>query len=303
MNEEEMIQRKKIEKREKTDTILAYILIIILIACIGIILYLKFIREGDSLDNGNNEHINNTITLEQIADSLNNSLLVKTYSDDGATFSSSTSDNLLVVSYIKGDTNISMNMPLNANELVVTLNSDNSLIGEDIYKEIAAIVCMYYGNEENACRNTLTPINTNSVIGGIRFSQNGDDTIVYIDLMNSIDINNESTITYNEVTKVGIEETNYTLNLENETIENININSSDTELSFSGSIKTSLEEGQQLGVVVKLYGSDDNVIGEDKYSFEGDNLLEKEGEFTVKFALSDTLKLEDITSYSIEITR
>ena len=39
MNEEEMMRMKKIEKREKTDTMLAYILIVILIACLGVILF------------------------------------------------------------------------------------------------------------------------------------------------------------------------------------------------------------------------------------------------------------------------
>ena len=38
MNEEEMMRMKKIEKREKTDTILAYILYVFLIACLGVIL-------------------------------------------------------------------------------------------------------------------------------------------------------------------------------------------------------------------------------------------------------------------------
>ena len=42
MNEQEMMQRQKIEKREKTDIILAYILIVILLAGIGIVLYLKY---------------------------------------------------------------------------------------------------------------------------------------------------------------------------------------------------------------------------------------------------------------------
>ena len=37
MNEQEMIQRQKIEKREKTDIILAYILIVILLA--GIVIF------------------------------------------------------------------------------------------------------------------------------------------------------------------------------------------------------------------------------------------------------------------------
>ena len=49
MNEQEMIQRQKIEKREKTDIILAYILIVILLAGIGIVLYLKYGSSQDTV--------------------------------------------------------------------------------------------------------------------------------------------------------------------------------------------------------------------------------------------------------------
>ena len=55
MNEQEMIQRQKIEKREKTDIILAYILIVILLAGIGIVLYLKY---GSSQDKNSYDMIN-----------------------------------------------------------------------------------------------------------------------------------------------------------------------------------------------------------------------------------------------------
>ena len=38
VNEQEMIMKQKIEKRERFDIVLAYILIVVLVACIGIIL-------------------------------------------------------------------------------------------------------------------------------------------------------------------------------------------------------------------------------------------------------------------------
>ena len=63
MNEEEMMRTKKIEKREKTDTILAYILIVILIACLGIILFLKFVKKEDTKPE---EHNPTYISVDEI---------------------------------------------------------------------------------------------------------------------------------------------------------------------------------------------------------------------------------------------
>ena len=49
MNEEEF-QRQKIEKREKVDTILAYVILGILVFSIVIITYIKFVKKSDAGD-------------------------------------------------------------------------------------------------------------------------------------------------------------------------------------------------------------------------------------------------------------
>ena len=71
MNEQEMIMNEKIRKREKLDTILAYILLVFLIGAILFILYLKFIKREDTTTPV--EKPNNNITLNDISNSLNNS--------------------------------------------------------------------------------------------------------------------------------------------------------------------------------------------------------------------------------------
>ena len=76
MNEEEMMRMKKIEKREKTDTILAYILIVILIVCLGVILFLKFVKkEGTKPE----EHEPNYISINEIVTKFNSSTLISKY--------------------------------------------------------------------------------------------------------------------------------------------------------------------------------------------------------------------------------
>ena len=94
MNEEEMMRMKKIEKREKTDTMLAYILIVILIACLGVILFLKFVKKEDTKPE---EHEPNYISINEIVTKFNSSTLISKYSNDGVKLAASKSDNTIVI--------------------------------------------------------------------------------------------------------------------------------------------------------------------------------------------------------------
>ena len=78
MNEEEMMRMKKIEKREKTDTILAYILIVILIVCLGVILFLKFVKKEDTKPE---EHNPTYISINEIVTKFNGSTLISKYNN------------------------------------------------------------------------------------------------------------------------------------------------------------------------------------------------------------------------------
>lgn len=120
MNNQELMMREKILKREKTDTIIAYFLVVILLACILFMVYIKFIRTEENTDVTDNV-ISSVITLDNISTSLTNSSLANRYKNDGATFSTSISDNLLNVSYVKDDVNINLNIPLVGNELQIIL--------------------------------------------------------------------------------------------------------------------------------------------------------------------------------------
>ena len=98
MNEEEMMRMKKIEKREKTDTMLAYILIVILIACLGVILFLKFVKKEDTKPE---EHNPTYISINEIVTKFNGSTLISKYSNDGAKLVASKSDNTIVITNIR----------------------------------------------------------------------------------------------------------------------------------------------------------------------------------------------------------
>ena len=255
MNEQELILKNKIEKREKFDIILAYILIVILVACIGIILYLKFIKEEESTLP--EEYIPTYISLNEISTSLNNSLLINKYRNDGAAFSSNISGSSLVITYEKEEEIININIPTVGNELFIEIPEENTEIVTEIYKEITTIICKYYGNSENNCRNVVDSINPNNSIQGVRFVNNN----IYIDTTKSIDVSAE--IIYNEITKTSINNTNYKLNLLDTKISNISISGNDTNITFSGKIEKE-DNNENLSVVVKLYDEEENIIGENK---------------------------------------
>ena len=278
MNEQEMIMNEKIRKREKLDTILAYILLVFLIGAILFILYLKFIKREDTTTPV--EKPNNNITLNDISNSLNNSTLANRYLNDNVTFSSKVNGTSLVIDYKKDDKIVNLNVNTMGTELEFTMNEDNRLVTEDIYKEVANIICVYYKNTEDACRSTLSKVDENNPINGIRYVTSDNNILVYVNTAKSIDIENIDT--YTEVTKTELSKTNYELKLDTETINNIKITNADTLITFTGNVTKLTEE---------------------KYEFNDTNKLEENKEFKVEFTLNDTLNLDSIKAYSISIEK
>ncbi len=297
MNEEELMRMKKIEKREKVDIALAYMLIVILLGAIVVILYLKFIRKEEPRQD---DQLPTYISLNEITAGLNSSTLANRYTNDGATFTSTVSNDAIVVTYTKGEQNININIPLVNNELQVNIAKENEKIITDTYKEIANIICKYYGNSEDSCRTTINNIKSDSQ--GIRFISDANNSYVYIDINKSVDVTNVFNSSYTEETKVTLDNTNYSLKISDTEISNITVTNSDTDIKVSGSIKNLSTEGT-LSIIVKLYDNDGNVVGEDKKEYTADKALNGEDTFEFSFAYNDTLKKDNVKDYSINVVR
>lgn len=297
MNEEELMRMKKIEKREKVDIALAYMLIVILLGAIVVILYLKFIRKEEPRQD---DQLPTYISLNEITAGLNSSTLANRYTNDGATFTSTVSNDAIVVTYTKGEQNININIPLVNNELQVNIAKENEKIITDTYKEIANIICKYYGNSEDSCRTTINNIKSDSQ--GIRFISDANNSYVYIDINKSVDVTNVFNSAYTEETKVTLDNTNYSLKISDTEISNITVTNSDTDIKVSGSIKNLSTEGT-LSIIVKLYDNDGNVVGEDKKEYTADKALNGEDTFEFSFAYNDTLKKDNVKDYSINVAR
>lgn len=298
MNEQEMMMNEKIKKREKVDTILAYILLVFLLGAIIFILYLKFIRKEDNTTPV--EKPNNYITLNDISNSLNNSTLANRYLNDNVTFSSKVNGTSLEIDYKKEDKEEVLNVNTVGTELEFPMNDDNRLIIEDIYKEVANIICVYYNNSEDACRSTLNKVDEKNPVNGIRYVTSDNNILVYVNTTQSIDV--EKTETYTEVTNVELSKTNYELKLATEAINNIKVDTTDTLITFTGDVTTT-SENKNMAVVVTLYGDNNTKLTEEKYEFNDTNKLEEKGTFKVEFALSDTLTKDSIKTYSINIEK
>lgn len=292
MNEQDRIMEEKILKREKTDTFLAYMLIVILLGCIGFMVYAKFIRKEESTTV--DDTTSNNLTLTDISNSLNTSNYSVNLVNDGGTFNSSVSNNALVITYVKDDTTLNLNIPLVNNELEVTIDDANSEVITSIYEEIGTIICTHYTGNETSCRNILTNINENSSVDGIRYVNNGNNKIVYLDITKGYFVNN--TNTYNKSTIVSLRDTSYNLNINNVSISNINIKNNTTNVVFSGNITSS---EYPFDVVVRLYKDDETLIKEDKATVSDNSF----SNFSITFNFDDTLKLEDLSKYSIDIVR
>lgn len=298
MNEQEMMINEKIKKREKVDTILAYILLVFLLGAIIFILYLKFIRKEDNTTPV--EKPNNYITLNDISNSLNNSTLANRYLNDNVTFSSKVNGTSLEIDYKKEDKEEVLNINTVGTELEFTMNDDNRLIIEDIYKEVANIICVYYNNSEDSCRNTLNKVDEKNPVNGIRYVTSDNNILVYVNTTQSIDV--EKTETYTEVTNVELSKTNYELKLDTEVINNIKVDTTDTLITFTGDVTTT-SENKNMTVVVTLYGDNNTKLTEEKYEFNDTNKLEDNGQFKVEFTLSNTLTKDSIKTYSINIEK
>ena len=276
MNEQDLMIQEKIKKREKTDIMLAYILIVILLGCILFIVYLKFIKKEDNsnVDDNTTEYTVNYIKLDDIASDINNNLNSK-YSGINA----SVIDNSINVKY--GD--IIYDIKLINNELEFKIDNNNKELSEDIYKEIIASVCTFYSNDRTGCVNASNNVK-NDNIDGYRFV---NDTI-YINITSGVtpvEVVNKTV--YSEETITDIDKVDYEINMNNKNISNIKVDVLDNKITISGDLSNN------GNITVKLYDDNDEVLDSKE--------LESENNFSIDFEFNDILKIESIKKYSISI--
>jgi len=276
MNEQDQIIQEKIKKREKTDIMLAYILIVILLGCIVFIICLKLIKKDDN--NGTEEpteYVANYIKLEDIASSINSNMNSK-YNGINANTSNDS------INIIYGG--LLYNIKLVNNELEFNIDNDNKELSEEIYKEIVTSICSYYNNDRDRCKNAAESITFGNNENGIRFI----DNTMYISITNSVTpIDVVKKTVYSEETVTEINNTDYEINMNDKVISNINIDMGDTSITISGDLSSN------GNVTIKLYDNDNNELDSKE--------LDSNNNFSISFDYDDKLNIESIKKYSISI--
>lgn len=278
MNEEEF-QKQKIEKREKIDTILAYVILGILVFSIVIITYLKFVKKSDAGD----EYTVTYATISDVASGLNNSNL-------GVT--AAVTDRAINITKDNFDITVSL---INNNELEFKYSKDNKDMVTSIYKEVLKNLCVFYGNSDSECTSTVNAINEESNISGIRFLKDGDNTSVYINILSSISLPDGNKKVYNEETITDVSFNDYELKMSDVEVTNITVNKNDNNTVFIGNIKNL--GSSKYSIKIKLYDKDGKIIRETSQEYNTEN------RFEITFDYNDSLNKDSIVRYSISINR
>ena len=289
MNEQEMMT-KKIEKREKVDIFLAYLLIIILLGGIAFVVYLKFFSNSSTTDP--KEHLSNYISLESIATGLSSSPLAEELK-----ITSSASNNIITITYQKEGSEKNIEIPLINNELEVTIVEEDKEDITKIYKEMAKTICKYYNTgKEDACDNVINNLSSTDT-DGIRFVSNENSSVVYINIMKGIDVSGYT----NTTTSLSLENISEE-NTSNILVDNINVSNANSGVIIEYNVSYKDENTKNdFKLVISLYDENDTILEEKtkEYKKEDVTSILEDAE---AFALNETLKLENIKKYSINIT-
>lgn len=289
MNEQEMMT-KKIEKREKVDIFLAYLLIIILLGGIAFVVYLKFFNKNNTTDP--KEHLSNYISLESIATGLSSSPLAEELK-----ITSSASNNIITITYQREGSEKNIEIPLINNELEVTITEDDKEDITKIYKEMAKTICKYYNTgKEDACDNVINNLSSTDT-DGIRFVSNENSSVVYINVMKGIDVSGYT----NTTTSLNLENISKE-NTSNILVDNINVSNANSEIIIEYNVSYKDENSKNdFKLVVSLYDENDTLLIEKtkEYKKEDVTSILEDAEM---FTLNETLKLEAIKKYSINVT-
>lgn len=287
MNEQDNLT-KKIEKNEKKDITLAYILIVVLLGCILFLLYLKFVAKDTTATP--EEHVSNYITIENISSNLNSSSLATELANENATFTSTTADNSIIINYQKDGNSVDINIPLINNELEVSVTEENKDLIEKVYKEITKIICVYYTEDEDSCSTAINNLNQESN-DAIRFVA-GDNTdyVVYINIMKNIDINTSSSLTLEDISTST-----------NANITNISINSDSAAIKFNYTLSQPDTSVDEITLKVTLYNEQNEVLEEKTKDYVTSDIVNGKDD-SIEFLLGNTLTIDNVKKYSIEIT-
>ena len=292
------------EKNDKKSIIVASIFLVILLACLGFVIYIKmtYEKEDNMLDN-NNSTIDMPVilSLDNIISEFNNSNLISDYLTTGTTVSMEKSDTGFNVIYKNEDVNGIIEGTYLAYTLSIKFNKDNNDIANDVFKELVNISCKNQKYADGECSVTVDKFLTGSYsVDGLSYEKVSDEEIyLKVNTVKKIELYvGETSYTVDE--KIDINSIDYFVSNNEYKLSNpiLNYDSTTNKLVYNANVINLLNSGNNVKIVLKLYDTDNKLI----MTNEVDNrIASNKNNFDITFniTLDNTINYENIKFLSI----
>ncbi len=291
---------------KKSDVILAYILLVILIACLVGVVMVKLLYKPTSEEVLEEPK---SLTLQQIATSFNDSNLIPMLTLEDSTIKASVDGENLLIDFAYQDNqsqytveyvNNVLRMELKLDEEDLEQSLSNVLASAIIYQILSVNLCTYQGNTNSVCYETIDAIlNHNYKQEGLNYNNIDSDT-----LFMSIDTNikivpYQSNKNYDEVTILDIDSKDYSLTLDNFklSLPIISYDDEDKTLNFNYHLVDLKNNNRKFTLTLNLYDESDKLLK----TFTSESDMNTIGVFSASFELKD-ISYDLVKKYSIDIT-
>lgn len=271
------------EKSDKKSIIIACIFLVILLACLGFVTYIKMtydVEDNNNIDNNTTIDTPVLLSLDNIISSFNNSQLVSDYYSLGTTVAMEKTNTGFKVTYSSNQDNDVIEGTYLEYILSIKFNQDNVEIANNIFKELVNISCKNNGYNEGQCNETVDEFLNNSyVVNGLVYEEISD-TEMYLRVNTAVKIElfvGPTTYKANDLIDININE--YIINNNTYKLSNplLNYDSSNNTLTYKANVQNLLDSGNKVKIKLKLYDSNnvllmtneiDNSASTDKNNFD-----------------------------------
>lgn len=256
------------EKSDKRSIIIAVIFLVILIACLGFVIYIKMTY--DLNDNNVNNNNNNSVidkptilSLDNIISSFNSSKIVSDYFALGTTLAMEKSDNGFNITYDSEEDTGVIEGTYIAYTLSIKFNKDNVKIAQDIFKELVNISCKNQKYTDGECNETVDKFLTEDYsVDGLTYEEiSNEEMYLKVNTVKKIELySGESSYDTEEL--IDISSSNYVIKNNEYELSNplLNYDSTTNVLTYSANVINLLNNGNSVKIELKLYDGNNNLI-------------------------------------------
>lgn len=272
------------EKSDKRSIILASIFLIILLVCLGFVVYIKMtydLKDNNNVNNNNSVTDNPTIlSLDNIISSFNSSKVVSDYFALGTTLAMEKSDNGFNITYSSKDSSGIIEATYIAYTLSIKFNKNNTEIANDVFKELVNISCKNQKYNDGECNTTVDKfLMENYTVDGLTYEKASDEEIyLKVNTVKKLQLYVENNA-YKVEEPIDIKTNGYTISSDEYELSDSVVNYDDVtkKFTYNAKVKNLLNSGSNVKVELKLYDEYntvlvtkevDNSASSDKNNFE-----------------------------------